>query len=122
MEDETAVPILSSGYHRGTCRNAKPHRRQGVAIAVGAVVVEGAMLWRATSRIGGDVVVRCRDGHLFTTIWLPGASLKSLRLGPRRFQRCPVGHHWSLVTPVRESELTGEERQLAHTQKDIRVP
>lgn len=80
------------------------------------------MLWRATSRIGGDVVVRCRDGHLFTTIWLPGASLKSLRLGPRRFQRCPVGHHWSLVTPVRESELTGEERQLAHTQKDIRVP
>ncbi len=116
------MPKFSSGYHRRTRRNAKPNRRQGVAIAAGAVVVEGAMLWLATSRIGGDVVVRCRDGHLFTTIWLPGASLKSLRLGPRRFQRCPVGHHWSLVTPVKESELTAEERQLARTQKDIRVP
>jgi len=43
-------------------------------------------------------------------------------LGWWRFQRCPVGHHWSLVTPVRESELTEEERQLAHTRKDTRVP
>ena len=29
---------------------------------------------------GRNVVVRCRQGHLFTTIWIPGGSLKALRL------------------------------------------
>jgi hypothetical protein len=92
------------------------------AIAIGAVVGEGAMLWMAASRVGGNVIVRCRDGHLFTTIWIPGASVKALRLGRWRYQRCPVGNHWSLVTPVRESELTEEERRLAHGRRDIRLP
>jgi hypothetical protein len=73
-------------------------------------------------RIGGNVVVRCRDGHLFTTIWIPGASLKSVRLGWWRYQRCPVGEHWSLVSPVKESDLTEEEKRLASETKDIRVP
>jgi hypothetical protein len=75
-----------------------------------------------TSRVGGNVIVRCREGHLFTTIWIPGASVKALRLGRWRYQRCPVGNHWSLVTPVRESELTEEERELAHSHRDIRLP
>jgi len=35
--------------------------------------------------------VRCSAGHLFTTIWIPLASLKSVRLGDRRYQRCPAG-------------------------------
>ena len=48
---------------------------------------------------GRNTIVRCRQGHLFTTTWIPGASLKAIRLGWARFQRCPVGHHWSLVTP-----------------------
>jgi len=73
-------------------------------------------------RIGGKLVVRCREGHLFTTIWIPGASLKSLRFGWCRFQRCPVGHHWSIVTPVKESELTEEEKRTASEHKDVRLP
>jgi hypothetical protein len=72
--------------------------------------------------MGGNVVVRCAQGHLFTTIWIPGASLKSLRLGWWRFQRCPVGNHWTLVRPVKASELTEEERRLAAEHKDIRIP
>ena len=52
-------------------------------------------------RVGGNTVVRCRRGHLFTTLWIPGASMKSIRLGWWRVQRCPVGNHWSLVVPVR---------------------
>jgi hypothetical protein len=72
--------------------------------------------------MGGNVVVRCRDGHLFTTIWVPGASVKSVRLGWWRLQRCPVGNHWSIVTPVKESELSESERRFAHEHQDVRVP
>jgi hypothetical protein len=120
-----AMPRLLSNLRRGAGRNGKPNRRRAVTIAAGAagaVGVEGAVLWLRTSRIGGNVVVRCREGHLFTTIWIPGGSLKAIRLGWWRFQRCPVGDHWSLVTPVRESELSEKERRSAHTHKDIRLP
>ena len=72
--------------------------------------------------LGGKLVVRCREGHLFTTIWIPGASFKSLRFGWWRFQRCPVGKHWSIVTPVKESELTEDERRTANEHKDATVP
>ncbi len=72
--------------------------------------------------IGGNLVVRCRKGHLFTTIWLPGASLKALRLGWWRLQRCPVGKHWSIVTPVKESELSEKEMRMASEHRDIRIP
>jgi hypothetical protein len=51
------------------------------------------------------VLVRCAHGHLFTTRWVPGMSFKALRLGRYRFQRCPVGEHWSFVTPVRDDEM-----------------
>ncbi len=80
------------------------------------------MLWLRTSKLAGSVVVRCRRGHLFTTIWIPGVSVKSARLLAWRFQRCPVGSHWSLVTPVREADLTEEELRLAHERRDIRLP
>src|SRR5215475_14255946 len=39
---------------------------------------------------GGDVIVRCREGHLFTTIWIPFMSVKAIRFGPVRYQYCPV--------------------------------
>ncbi|MGD0742374.1 MAG: hypothetical protein ABSA31_03680 [Acidimicrobiales bacterium] len=69
-----------------------------------------------------NTVVRCRDGHLFSTLWIPGGSLKSIRLGWWRLQRCPVGRHWSLVTPVWVSRLSEEERQLASQHRDVRIP
>jgi hypothetical protein len=89
---------------------------------VAGVGIEAAALWLRTSQLGGEVIVRCRRGHLFTTIWIPGASVKALRLLGRRFQRCPVGGHWSLVTPVRESDLTEDEVREAREHKDIRLP
>jgi hypothetical protein len=70
----------------------------------------------------GDVVVRCRRGHVYTTIWVPGASLKSVRLGWWRLQRCPVGGHWSLVTPVLRSALTEDEQRAAAENRDVRIP
>ena len=97
-------------------------RRRLLVVTVVSVAIEAGSLWLRTGRIGGSVIVRCRDGHLFTTIWFPGASLKALRLGPRRFQRCPVGGHFSLVTPVREAELSERERRLARERRDSRIP
>ncbi len=79
-------------------------------------------MWARGYPMGTDVLVRCRRGHLFSTIWLPGISVKALRLVWRRVQRCPVGGHWSIVTPVRHGELSADERRLAHERKDVRLP
>ncbi len=91
-------------------------------LIVGALAVEVLPLWRRGYGVGGMVTVRCRDRHLFTTIWLPGISVKALRLGPWRLQRCPVGRHWSLVTPVRRSDLTEDELRAATETHDVRLP
>jgi hypothetical protein len=88
-----------------------------VALAMFTVVAR-----RLGYKLGVNTVVRCRRGHLFTTIWIPGVKLKGLDFGIVRLQRCPVGRHWSLVTPVRDSDLTDEERNLAHQHRDIRIP
>jgi hypothetical protein len=34
-------------------------------------------------------------------------------LGWWRLQRCPVGNHWSIVTPVKEADVTEEEKRIA---------
>ena len=69
-----------------------------------------------------DRVARCSAGHLFTTIWIPAASFKAVRLGGRRWQRCPVGHHWTTVVRVDESTLSDEEREQARAVHDVRIP
>jgi len=97
-------------------------RRRGLALGAAFLLFETVGLRHKTGRVAGTVVVRCRAGHLFTTIWIPGASLKSVRLGWWRLQCCPVGRHWTLVTPVRESELTEDERAAARQVRDARIP
>jgi hypothetical protein len=98
--------------------------RQRAALVAGALVgVETIVVARRRGALLAlDTIVRCRHGHLFTTWWLPGASFKALRLGWWRFQRCPVGRHFDLVTPVRVSTLTDEERRNAACHHDVRVP
>ena len=95
--------------------------RWALIIAV-SLLVETIPLWLRGYALRRNVVARCRDGHLFTTIWIPGASLKAVRFGPWRFQRCPVGRHWSIVTPVRRTGLSEDEQRLASENKDIRIP
>jgi len=98
-------------------------RRWKVLILVTASLVWGTLVLRGLGyKIGGNTVVRCRRDHLFTTIWIPGASFKAIRLGWARYQHCPVGGHWSLVTPVRDSALTADERQFAYEHHDLRIP
>jgi hypothetical protein len=79
-------------------------------------------MWLRGYPIGGRLVVRCRQGHLFTTLWIPGVSLKSARFLWWRLQRCPVGRHWTIVTPVRPSELSARERRAARKHTDLPIP
>jgi hypothetical protein len=97
-------------------------RRGLVGAIIGLHVVGTVVARRLGYPLGGNVVVRCRQGHLFTTIWIPGASFKAVRLGPARVQRCPVGPHWSLVTPVKTADLSDDERDTAAARRDIRIP
>lgn len=66
-----------------------------------------------------DRPVRCRDGHVFTTIWIPLASFKAVRLGLRRYQRCPVGRHWSTVVQLASGTAEAAQAAAVH---DLRVP
>jgi len=98
-------------------------RRVAIVTAVIAAYALGTVLARRRGyNMGGAVPVRCRDGHVFTTLWIPGVSVKSIRLGWRRLQWCPVGGHWSMVTPLRDADLTEEERASAAAHHDRRVP
>jgi hypothetical protein len=107
---------------RQTSRRSEPVRGSLSVLVLASVPVEVLATWLRSGRLGGHVVVRCRDGHLFTTLWIPAASVKSVRLGPWRLQRCPVGHHWTVVSPVNEANLTEEERRTAAEHRDIRLP
>jgi hypothetical protein len=94
-----------------------------VVLITAGVAVGGTLIARRLGyKLGTNTVVRCRQGHLFTTIWIPGVKLKELDLVVARVQRCPVGHHWSLVVPVRDKDLTDEELRFAREHHDIRIP
>jgi hypothetical protein len=69
-----------------------------------------------------DRAVRCSQGHLFTTIWIPLASLKAVRLGGSRYQRCPVGRHWAVVTPLEPATATPADLAAAAAVHDLRIP
>jgi hypothetical protein len=88
------------------------------------VVVGGGTIYgrRQGYNFGGEVVVRCSAGHLFTTLWVPGASIKAIRLGRVRIQHCPVGHHWAQVVPIRDDDLSEEERLIASHFRDRGLP
>jgi len=101
----------------------RPAARVGALGLVLVLLAAGTFAARLMGyKLGRETIVRCRDGHLFTTIWIPGASIKAVRLGMLRWQRCPVGKHWTLVSPVREADLTDAERELAALSRDVRVP
>jgi hypothetical protein len=96
--------------------------RPRIAVLIAVIAAFWSLARALGYRLGWNTVVRCRRGHLFTTIWIPGVKLKALDLGVARVQRCPVANHWSLVTPVRDSTLTDRDRRRARAHRDIRIP
>jgi hypothetical protein len=93
-----------------------------ILIAVGGAAGGTLIARRLGYHLGVNTVVRCRRGHMFTTVWIPGVRLKELDLVVARVQRCPVGKHWSLVVPVRDKDLTEAELQSAREHHDVRIP
>ncbi|MFB9928956.1 hypothetical protein ACFORO_31045 [Amycolatopsis halotolerans] len=67
-------------------------------------------------------IVQCSQGHYFSTIWLPFVSLKAIRLGERRVQKCPVCHRFRSVVQVSADQLSAEELRAAEALKDSRLP
>ena len=115
-------PVSALASPRSAFSAGRRRSPSGPLIVIGAIAAATFVARRLGYKLGGNVVVHCSKGHLFTTIWIPGVKLKALDLGIARLQRCPVGEHWSLVTPVRESDLTDEEREFAHAHHDVRIP
>ena len=98
-------------------------KRRLITFGVVACYAVGTILaWRRGYTFGRYATVRCSRGHLFTTTWIPGGSLKAIRLGFWRLQWCPVGRHVALVHPVKDVDLTEDERQFAAAHRDTRVP
>jgi hypothetical protein len=97
-------------------------RLRPIVIAAALLGLGTLIARRLGYNVGGNTAVRCRQGHLFTTWWIPGVKLKAIDLGIARIQHCPVGGHWTLVLPVREADLTEEERRFATEHHDIRIP
>ena len=99
-------------------------RRVVTTILIAAGVATGGTLIarRLGYNLGTNTLVRCRQGHVFTTIWIPGVKLKEIDLVIARIQRCPIGQHWSLVVPVREQDLSSTELQFAREHHDVPIP
>lgn len=88
------------------------------AISITVVVVAGVAaanlsMRRAGYHVPGTTVVRCDGGHLFTTLWIEGGR-KAVRVGPAlRYQWCPACLRWATIRPVKDTELTDEQRRAA---------
>jgi hypothetical protein len=103
--------------------SAKGKRRLAIFAGVVVAYIAGTIIaTRQGYSFGKNAIVRCRKGHLFSTVWIPGASVKALRLGFWRIQWCPVGRHVDLVRPVKKADLTEAERSFAMSHHDVSVP
>ncbi len=100
-----------------------PSRRRIMVLGVVIFYIVATLVARRRgySGLGGRTLVRCRDGHLFRTIWVPGVSLKAIRLGWYRVQYCPVGRHWTVVKPVKDAEVEEEATSLHLVPDDVAI-
>lgn len=85
-----------------------------LAFAAGAVIAH-----KRGYKDTGNAYARCRRGHLFETVWVPGRTrFRMVHLGWTRIQRCPVGGHLTLVGKVEASTLTSEQKKAARDVHD----
>jgi len=70
---------------------------------------------------GFDRPVRCVTASVHDDLD-PARLAEGDPLGRRRFQRCPVGHHWSMVTQVDRTTAPAAELEAAAAVHDVRIP
>jgi hypothetical protein len=88
-----------------------------LAFVVGAVVAH-----RKGFKQDGEVVARCSQGHLFTTIWVDRWTWTRFDVGFLKIQRCPVDGRLTVVRPVESSSLTPEGKKVARQVRDSVPP
>lgn len=66
-------------------------------------------------------IVQCSRGSYYETVWVPYISFKSIRLGSRRFQKCPVHKRWELSRMVPDDEWSPEIIAEARRHKDTNI-
>ncbi|MDH6576501.1 hypothetical protein [Kitasatospora sp. MAP5-34] len=57
-----------------------------------------------------ETPITCGKGHVFWANWTPGASVTSIRLGPRRIGWCKAGRHVAVLRHADERKLTPQQR------------
>jgi len=123
---QTIGAVLTSGKSQHRSWNALMDKYIGkniLVIGVSLLTLETAVVARRRGSLFKlDTVVQGRHGHRFTTWWIPGVSFKALRLLWWRLQYCPVGEHYSVVTPVAVAAIADTELQQAQDRHDIRIP
>lgn len=70
------------------------------------------------ARMADWKIVRCSGGAYYESKWVPGGSFKAVRLGGKRFQKCPVHHKWEMAERVPEDLVTPEIRVEADSHRD----
>ena len=60
----------------------------------------------------GDRILRCSDGHYFTSSESSRLA-GSIHFGPKRLMRCPVDGKWRMAGNVHTDGLTAEELEQA---------
>ncbi len=67
-------------------------------------------------------VMRCKQGHLFETPFLPLVSLKAVKLPQGRFQRCPVDGRWGICELQFTADLSEDELEQARQHRTSPLP
>jgi hypothetical protein len=99
----------------------RPSRFLVPGLAVASFAVLGQYISRhAPNRF--TPVVRCSQGHLYQSVWIPGGSLKGVRWFKGRLQWCPVGRHWSWTRRVGANQISADERTAANEVHDLPIP
>ncbi len=83
-------------------------------LVVGGIAAANAYVHHEGYTIPGRTMVRCRSGHEFSTMWVSGISVKSLRLGLHtRLMRCPECRAWRIVHPIKPIVRVPDEPRVA---------
>jgi hypothetical protein len=85
-----------------------------LGLLAGGIAAANAYVHHEGYTIPGRTMVRCRSGHEFSTIWVSGMSVASLRLGLHtRFMKCPECNAWRIVHPIKPIVAVPEEPPVA---------